>query len=688
MNQIKVMLAYLLDWVLTGGRLSFDAVQESPLPSNTLALAPVAPQPPVSEPVAERRVDPLDPDNAPKMRRPKARPYISKKAPEDETLCPPWVKLDLGGLWAVPAGAPFVDAVQLREVELLRGSKSVRAAEVYSAWGSDTGPRVSYEGMPLYVEARGPVGTEGLPWSTGRLRLETHPDLSPVRARGYYGAPGVYHELQCVAPAANRLLEIIGTITPVPWRLEDAARPVSDDPLTQERYEEQVAYQKRLWASWTAPGKKRTLRHLIEEMVRMPLVYGCGLWECYIDHDGSEALPAFRSPMSVEKWVLQGETPIGWVQQTNTADSSGRSSHRVLIPWERTIHIAHDPTGPTDLEGRSLMRSAYTPLVAIRDLLQVQGLSIATNAMGTWTTEVDKDAQITDSQLNAIADHLLAYESAHIPFIIPPKGVKMVHHAPDTSVVDLSPHISEYERQAALSMGGGHSYIALGGTGSQAAKEVASGDARDLSDKYPSLAAGGIEQALRIYLQIAFPGKEHYVCTVAWGQVEVRDNGAYLDNIAKYLAIKDKLAVEQQEHLEDMLDLPSAAKARGPASVNLADDSEATIRVPKSVQEEALIGLRWLEQGLGGEGLTQVGKVRAQQLAAGRPISRNVVERMHRFFQRFRHYKAKTGWNRGEPGFPIPARVTWQLWGGDEGERFVAARVEEFDKEDASLDGT
>jgi hypothetical protein len=61
------------------------------------------------------------------------------------------------------------------------------------------------------------------------------------------------------------------------------------------------------------------------------------------------------------------------------------------------------------------------------------------------------------------------------------------------------------------------------------------------------------------------------------------------------------------------------------------------------------------------------GVVRAQTLASGRSLSPETVKRMHAFFSRHRK-------NKDTP----KGRIAWDLWGGDAGAAWAAARVKEM----------
>jgi hypothetical protein len=83
--------------------------------------------------------------------------------------------VSLGHLQARPALAPFVAPRLLSDVRLAETA----APLAYASWNGEA-EAVAYEGMPLVVEVDQEIGAPGLPWSSGRLRLETHPHRAAV----------------------------------------------------------------------------------------------------------------------------------------------------------------------------------------------------------------------------------------------------------------------------------------------------------------------------------------------------------------------------------------------------------------------------------------------------------------------------------------------------------------------------
>jgi uncharacterized protein len=86
---------------------------------------------------------------------------------------------------------------------------------------------------------------------------------------------------------------------------------------------------------------------------------------------------------------------------------------------------------------------------------------------------------------------------------------------------------------------------------------------------------------------------------------------------------------------------------------------------PEGVQNEAQRAVDWIAEGYAGSGFTAVGRRRAAMLAAGEPVSLDVVKRMASYLARHEVDKAGEGWSPGEDGYPSPGRVAWAAWGGD-----------------------
>jgi hypothetical protein len=103
-----------------------------------------------------------------------------------------------------------------------------------------------------------------------------------------------------------------------------------------------------------------------------------------------------------------------------------------------------------------------------------------------------------------------------------------------------------------------------------------------------------------------------------------------------------------------------------------------TYAPPKDVQKAAQRGLDLLKEGRGGKNLTDVGRARGKQLAAGQSCSRETIRKMHAYFARHA-VDRKPDW--AKKGSETPGYVAWLLWGGDPGKRWADSMVRRFDAE-------
>jgi HK97 family phage prohead protease len=103
---------------------------------------------------------------------------------------------------------------------------------------------------------------------------------------------------------------------------------------------------------------------------------------------------------------------------------------------------------------------------------------------------------------------------------------------------------------------------------------------------------------------------------------------------------------------------------------------------PAGVADAAKRALKWIADGFAGDGFTAVGRARAVQLASGKDVSADVVNRMLSYFARHEIDKQATGFNSGEDGFPSAGRVAWDAWGGDAGQSWVNGMDKKMTKRD------
>jgi hypothetical protein len=228
------------------------------------------------------------------------------------------------------------------------------------------------------------------------------------------------------------------------------------------------------------------------------------------------------------------------------------------------------------------------------------------------------------------------------------------------------------ERAIARGMAAGHAPIAVQGAGSYSARESASADSRDQLDFFAGLVCRAIERSLRLYLEHAFGAGEQFVCAAAYGQVEERDQNKYIDTLQKYYSFRASLSPAARAVIDKLLDIPSDEADTGAQADPSTPASEAprlelseSYTPPKDVQAVAQRALEWIEEGREGDGFTDVGRVRAGQLARGEAVSRDIIERMVDYFSR--HDKDQEAPRFNDLDDPSPGRVAWDAWGGTKG---------------------
>ena len=98
--------------------------------------------------------------------------------------------------------------------------------------------------------------------------------------------------------------------------------------------------------------------------------------------------------------------------------------------------------------------------------------------------------------------------------------------------------------------------------------------------------------------------------------------------------------------------------------------------------EEAERAVRWIEEGLAGDGMTDAVKRWARRVANGEALSEDKVRLMPPWFARHEVDREGEGFNPGEPGYPSPGRVAWAAWFGDAGRAWSERKVAQLDAED------
>jgi hypothetical protein len=114
--------------------------------------------------------------------------------------------------------------------------------------------------------------------------------------------------------------------------------------------------------------------------------------------------------------------------------------------------------------------------------------------------------------------------------------------------------------------------------------------------------------------------------------------------------------------------------------INVTSQEAESYTPPQGVRDAAQRALDWRDEY--GRGGTDVGIARARDLANGRNVSADTIQRMVSFF-------ARHGVNRSEhydleDGEPTTWRIAWDLWGGDAGRRWSERIAKQMDREEES----
>jgi HK97 family phage prohead protease len=138
-----------------------------------------------------------------------------------------------------------------------------------------------------------------------------------------------------------------------------------------------------------------------------------------------------------------------------------------------------------------------------------------------------------------------------------------------------------------------------------------------------------------------------------WATVKEESDGSYTTigcHTSKQDAIDQMIAVSIAEGMEP----------GGEVNTRAVD-----LSVPSFIRENAKRGLKYYEEGFGGDGLVPATIAAARDMAAGK-ITEPKVRKMAPWFARHQvDGKAPSNRNPSDPGYPGAGLVAWLLWGGD-----------------------
>ena len=142
--------------------------------------------------------------------------------------------------------------------------------------------------------------------------------------------------------------------------------------------------------------------------------------------------------------------------------------------------------------------------------------------------------------------------------------------------------------------------------------------------------------------------------------------------------IKDELAQIEEEEAEYLLgQIKGIIKKDKRLKSGQRTEMESYSDYPSGVKNNAKKGLE-LNEKVNNKCATQVGKVRAQQLAQGKPVSVETIKRMFSYLSRAAEYY-------DESDSKACGTISYLLWGGKAGLRWAGAKLKELDLLEASL---
>ena len=141
-------------------------------------------------------------------------------------------------------------------------------------------------------------------------------------------------------------------------------------------------------------------------------------------------------------------------------------------------------------------------------------------------------------------------------------------------------------------------------------------------------------------------------------------------------------STEGEEVVEDPYDEAEGQRADASEPENRAKYDHINFSTPKGCQEEAERGLKWVEEGHGGDGLRPETLRWARKLARGEDISPEKARKMRAWLARHESDKKGEGFTPDEDGFPSAGRVAWALWCGDPGVAWSKKLVRQMESAD------
>ena len=138
-----------------------------------------------------------------------------------------------------------------------------KRGHIYRFGACDIDTTVVYDGVEYESDLSQAVAWDGMPWASGRIRLEQNPQMYPLWARGYGSNPGEFYELLNTPTVETALEKMVGAVQGAPIGLRPAKVPGwLATPENAVRATQQWEYAQRVWYKWTRPETQYNLSTL------------------------------------------------------------------------------------------------------------------------------------------------------------------------------------------------------------------------------------------------------------------------------------------------------------------------------------------------------------------------------------------------------------------------------------------
>jgi len=145
-------------------------------------------------------------------------------------------------------------------------------------------------------------------------------------------------------------------------------------------------------------------------------------------------------------------------------------------------------------------------------------------------------------------------------------------------------------------------------------------------------------------------------------------------NMAEQIDLEDLISsIEEEEAQEVLSQVKAIIKKDGRTKSGKKTELESYSDYPESVKNNAKRGIE-LNEKVNNKCATQVGKVRAQQLAEGKPISLETIKRMVSYLSRAEEYY-------DEGNTEACGTISYLLWGGKSALRWAEAKLKQIENE-------